>query len=186
MRFDPTNGTTRLWKVLASPLERLDDAPLWGRVLAALGFVWQLLRSDRFAGAAALVVLCGVVDYFVGVRAATSQGRYDPRVAHAGAMGKMSGILLLLLVRAVEGWLLAQSFLDTKGGIATALAVSLIAVDLQSIAHHRETFGARPIPVISNILGWLQALAASRVPDERRVGPPDRREASDPVPEDPR
>jgi hypothetical protein len=71
----------------------------------------------------------------------------------------------VLLVRLVEGWLYAHAFVDTRGGIATALTVSLIVVDLQSIAHHRESFGATPIPVLSQLLAWLQELfASSRIP----------------------
>jgi hypothetical protein len=157
-------GSIKLSAVLFSPVRRLGETPEMGQAMAVLVGIWQALTSSVFGGALALVLLTSVLDYIVGVKAAKVMGRYQPGIAHAGAMGKITGVLLLLIVRLFEGWVSATGFLETRGGIATALAVSLIAVDFQSIAHHRETFGARPIPFLSSLVAWMQNAAAGKLP----------------------
>jgi hypothetical protein len=161
-RMSDKNG--RLSAVLLSPFDRLDMNPIWGKAMALLAALYQYIRTDAFSGALLLVVFIGIVDYWLGVKAAKSTKTYDAVIAHRGAMGKISGVLLLFLVRVLEGFVQAQGWGDTKGAAATAIAISLFAVDLQSIAHHREEFGAQPIPVLGAILSWIQRLASSRVP----------------------
>lgn len=155
----------RLSAVLLSPFDRLESGPLWGRTFAVFGAIYQFIRTDAFSGALLLVIAIAVVDYWLGVKAAKSTNTYDPVIAHRGVMGKISGILLLFLVRLVEGYIQVQGLGNTRGAAATAIAISLFAVDLQSIAHHREAFGAAPIPVLSSLLAWLQRIASSRIPD---------------------
>jgi hypothetical protein len=127
-----------------------------------------------------LVVAVGMVDYWLGVKASKATKSFDPVIAHKGAMGKISGVLLLFLVRILEGFIQAQGWGNTKGAAATAIAISLFAVDLQSIAHHREEFGAQPIPVLGAVLDWIQRFASSKVP-ELPADTPTRR-ADDPKP----
>jgi hypothetical protein len=124
-----------------------------------------------------MVVAVGMIDYWLGVKAAksTKPSSFDPVVAHRGAMGKVSGVLLLFLVRILEGFVQTQGWGNTKGAAATAIAISLFAVDLQSIAHHREEFGAQPIPVLGAVLGWIQRLASGRVPEVPAADTPARR-----------
>jgi hypothetical protein len=160
-------GTIKLSTVLLSPLRRLTETPEAGQALAVLVGIWQALTSSVFGSALALTILTGAVDYAAGVKAAKVAGNYQPGIAHAGAMGKITGIALLLIVRLFEGWVSATGFLETRGGIATALAVSLMAVDFQSIAHHRESFGARPIPFLSQLVDWLQRATAAKLPPVR-------------------
>lgn len=160
-----TSSETRLTlSALMTPLQRVEDAPTWGKLLGVLLAVWQYVTHDLFGGALLLVFVTGAVDYVLGIKAAKHAGTYDPKIAHAGFIGKLSGMLLIFILHFFEHWARLHSFIDTRGALAIALAISLFAVDLQSIAHHRESFGARPIPVLSNILGWLQALASKRVP----------------------
>lgn len=183
MKYDLARPDARLSAVLLSPLERMEwtTLPTWGKILAGIGALAQLLIADAFVGALLLVIVIGMADYIVGVKAARMANDYDPQAAHRGAMGKMSGILILLLIRAVEGWVSFQGLGNTKGAAATAVAISLFAVDLQSIAHHRESFGAKPIPVLGRLLEWIQDFANSRLPDP--AGTP-RRRASDVQPLD--
>jgi hypothetical protein len=171
----------RFSTVLLSPFDRLETNPLWGKGLAGVGALIQYLRTDAFSGALLLVVAVGIVDYWLGVKAAKSTKTFDPVVAHRGAMGKISGVLLLFLVRILEGFIQAQGWGNTKGAAATAIAISLFAVDLQSIAHHREEFGAQPIPVLGAVLAWIQRFATGKVPIDLPPGTPTRR-ADDPKP----
>ena len=161
MKFSPAD---RLLAILTSPVRRLDEIPVWGGITATAAAMWQLAVDDLFASSLVIVLVAGVADYCVGVKAARHANRYDARAAHAGAMGKMSGLILLFLLRLLEWWASSHELVTTNGAIATAVAVSLICVDLQSIATHRESFGARPIPVLSQVLNWLQQLALSRIP----------------------
>lgn len=161
MNYRLSGRDARFSSILLSPFDRLDMNPVWGKAMALLAGLYQYLRTDAFSGALLMVVAVGMVDYWLGVRAAKSTKTFDPVIAHRGAMGKISGVLLLFLVRILEGFIQAQGWGNTKGAAATAIAISLFAVDLQSIAHHREEFGAAPIPVLSPALSWLQRVAAS-------------------------
>lgn len=164
MRYTLSAKDAPFSAVFLSPFERLELNPSWGKVLAALAAVYQYLRTDAFSGALLLVVAVGIVDYWLGVKAAKSAKTFDPVIAHRGAMGKISGVLLLFLIRILEGFIQVQGWGNTKGAAATAIAISLFVVDLQSIAHHREEFGAQPIPLVSPFLAWVQRFLAQMLP----------------------
>lgn len=152
-----------LKKLLLQPLERIaSDTPTWGWWAAWLGAGWQWLRADAFSSLLGIICLIGASDYYYGTKAARLANRFDPRLAQRGVHGKMSGIVLLLGVRLFEGWAASWALVDSKGAVATALGIALLSVDLQSIAHHRESFGATPIPVLSSVLAWMRALGSVR------------------------
>ncbi len=158
------NGSALIGVVL-SPLERLGEVPVWGRIIALLLALCQFVATDAFGSAIAIVLLASVVDYCVGAYAAKARGEWKPELARSGAMGKVSGLGLLVLIRILEWFASAQGLIESNGALATLVAVSLIAVDLQSIAHHRESFGARPIPFLSALFKWIEQLLSSRLPD---------------------
>lgn len=166
----PDTDVWSIKKLLVQPLDRLaTDTPTWGWALAWLGGFWQWLRGDAFSSLLALIVLIAAADYYWGVKAARLSDRFNPLLAQRGWHGKMSGVVLLLGVRLFEGWGATAGFVDSKGGIATALGVALLSVDLQSIAHHRESFGAAPIPILSAILAWMRSVVAVKLPPPRRT-----------------
>jgi hypothetical protein len=181
VRYDLNSRDARLSAVFLSPFDHLEMTPSWGKVVAAITAIYQFIRTDAFSGALLLVVLIGMIDYWLGVRAAKASKTYNTVIAHNGAMGKICGVILLFLVRLLEGYIHAQGLGDTHGAAATAIAVSLFAVDLQSIAHHREEFGASRIPVLSAALAWLEKFADSKIPEPPDPAPP-RRRAQDPKP----
>ncbi len=156
-----------LSKLLLAPIDRLDATPGWGWALAWLGGVWQWITGDAFTSLLALIVLIAAADYYYGTKAARFAGQFSPHLAQRGWHGKMSGLVLLLGIRLFEGWAASAHLVDSNGGIATALGIALLTVDLQSIAHHRETFGATPIPVLSNIFAWMRSLVAVKLPPDR-------------------
>lgn len=181
MQFKLSHRDARLSAVFLSPFDRLDLAPGWGKAAGVLLGAYQYVRTDAFSGALLLVVFIGMIDYWLGVKAAKSTNSYDPIVAHRGVMGKICGILLLFLVRLIESYIQAQGLGDTHGAAATAIAFSLFAVDLQSIAHHREEFGAQPIPFLGAVLAWLDRFASSKIPPPPAQDVPARR-AEEPTP----
>jgi phage-related holin len=161
--FDLRAGEQFL-QAIAAPVDRLLDMPAWAQLLALLGGVAQFVEHDTFGGALAMVLFSGIVDYWCGVKAARFLGVYDPKMAHAGAMGKITGILLLLIMRLMEHLVFTEGLINTHGALATSIGVSLILVDLQSISHHRETFGATPIPVVSKGLGVVRDILEAKFP----------------------
>jgi hypothetical protein len=180
VNYKLSRSDARLSAVLLSPFDRLEAGATWAKASAAIGAAAQYAYHDAFLGALVFVIVSGVADYIVGVRAARLTGVYDVQLAHRGALGKISGLLLLLLVRSFEHYLYLQGLTpNTRGIMATAIAISLFAVDLQSIAHHREEMGAQPIPVLGRVLGWFQAFAGSKIPPDPAA--PARR-AEDPKP----
>jgi hypothetical protein len=167
MNYKLTGSDARFSAVLLSPFDRLEAGATWAKASAAIGALAQYAYHDAFIGALAFVIVSGIADYIVGVKAARLAGAYDVQTAHRGALGKISGLLLLLLVRTFEHYLFLQGLTpNTRGVMATAIAISLFAVDLQSIAHHREELGAQPIPVLGRFLEWLQSLAGSKIPPD--------------------
>lgn len=157
-----------LKRLLLQPLERVaSDTPTWGWMLAWTGGIWQWIKGDAFSTLLVLIVLIAGYDYYCGVKSARLAKMFDPVLASRGWHGKMSGLVLLLGIRVFEGWAAASHLVDSKGGIATALGIALLTVDLQSIAHHREGFGAAPIPILSNILEWMRGIVAVKAPPSR-------------------
>ena len=161
--FDLRAGEQFLQSLLA-PVDRLVDAPPWAKAMALLAALIQYVQTDAFGGTLAVVLITGILDYYFGVRASKYLGIYDPRIAHAGAMGKITGVMLLFVTRLMEHLVYTQGILNTKGAVATAIGMSLILVDIQSIAHHRETFGAQPIPVLAQCLDLLHRVVRAKLP----------------------
>lgn len=153
----------RFFDALTAPIDRLSLLPPWVKLTAILAALVQYIEHDAFGFALFILIASGVFDYYYGVKAARYLGKYDPMLAHAGAMGKLGGVLLLFLVRLIEHYIHVQGLLDTHGAAATAVAVSLIAMDIQSVAHHRESFGARPIPILSALLSRFQSVVSAKV-----------------------
>lgn len=168
MKYSIRRHDAPLSAILLSPLERIEHAPVAVRVFGVAGAAWQYLTTSAFTVALFLVFITAVFDYVLGVKASRWAGTYTPQAAHRGALGKMAGLGIAMLIRVLEHFILVQGLGDTKGMLATAVALSLFATDIQSIAHHRESFGAKPIPVLSSVLEWIQRFASSRIP-----GPPD-------------
>lgn len=165
MNYRLSRRDARLSAVLFSPWERIESSPAWAKAFGLSAGVLQYVRNDAFLSALCMVFVIGIVDYILGVKAARMTKSYDPVIAHRGAMGKLSGLILICLIRMVEHFLFIQGLVPaTHGMVATAAAISLFAIDLQSIAHHREEFGAQPIPVFGTVFAWLQRLATSKLP----------------------
>jgi len=173
----------RLPAFFYSPVDRILESPVWAKSLAGAGAVYQYVRADAFLSALFLVAVVGVVDYILGIKAARSKGiPWSRELATRGAYGKISGWILLGLVRAVEHWLYLQQLIpqNSRGMFAIAIGISLILVDLQSIANHRESFGAKPIPGLSWVFAQIRRIvfAFSKLPPDPADAP--NRRADDP------
>lgn len=179
-RCVPPPQEMRGWRWLArlavSPVVRLEDVPGRGWLLASLSAVVQYIRADAFLWLLLIVLVVAAIDYLVGSRVAKTQGVYSPERAHAGALGKITGVLLVLIVRGVEDWVTnhapgwLEGIPDSHGALAMIVAMGLLLVDLQSIAKHREALGAAPIPVLGRLLEWAHAALKSKIPKPPKGG----------------
>ena len=152
---------------LFAPFDRILDAPHapgWSWLAALLGAGVSYLMTDVFTSALGLIICSSGLDYVVGVRAAKARKAYDPEIAHAGFLSKVSGVALMMLVRMLEDWMMRQDLVNTGGWIAAALTLSLFAVDLESIQAKREELGSRPIPGLSTLTAFLNAQIARVLP----------------------
>ena len=164
MHYQSARRDASLSAAFLSPFDRLELAPTWGKVVGAIAAIIQYVRSDAFSGALLLLVFIGLIDYWIGVGAAKADGTYNSTIAHRGVMGKICGIVLVFLVRLIEGYIRIQGLGDTHGVAATAIALQLFVVDLQSIAHHREQFGAQPLSFLIPVFAWLDRFGSSKIP----------------------
>jgi hypothetical protein len=136
---DTYSGLALIGKSLMSPLKRLeDDVRAGGWLAAPVVALWQLATRDAFTVILTISLLASAWDYFAGVRLAKHRNRYNSTLASAGMWGKISGVALLLLVRALELWVNWFGELHTNGYIATGLTFALTVAELRSIAHNRE------------------------------------------------
>jgi fluoride ion exporter CrcB/FEX len=156
----------RLSASLLQPTRKLLELPGLAKATAAASFVWQYVSTDMFGGALAISMLASLLEYLFWVSASKKAGEFTMATARANVVSKLAGISLALLIRVIEAWAEVHKIISTHGGLGTAVAVSLIAIELQSLAHHRETFGGKPLGVVNLISGWLAKWAESRVPKE--------------------
>lgn len=156
-------------RVALSPVMRLDDVPPWGWLTAALAAGVQRVTTDAFLSLLALLFVAISVDYVIGWLVAKHKGRYEIAIARAGALGKVIGIILLLLVRGLEHWISTHapeslSIPNSHGMFAAAFTMLFLTVELQSIEQHRQELGLRPIPALSALFAWMERFARAKVP----------------------
>lgn len=169
----------RLSAVLLAPVNRLleHELPAWGKIVVAIGASFQFVMSDAFYGAVVLLFVAYMLDHAVGVaRARLISDNYDALRARRGAMTKALELVILGILRLLEHYLIQQGLTDTKGALATAVALGFFVVNLQSIVHHREALGAKPVPVLGALIDWLTRLTTARIPSLPAGDVPKRRE----------
>ena len=162
MKHSTVTARSFFLTVFWSPIERLESA----KAIALVAGFFQYLTTDAFAGAFCLVFVAGVADYVIGVRTAKLLKTYSPVLAQTGWLGKMCGFCFIWLIRGLEFYIRGQGGPDFHGAFATGAALSLFAVDLSSIAHHREELGASKIPFWDDLIGWVNRFAKSKLPPD--------------------
>jgi phage-related holin len=158
--------------VFAAPFRRILDVPESGAAMALVVALWQWATGTPFNLALSLVMVTAWIDYLAGSITAHALGEFKSGVAYSGFLSKLFGIVLVLLVRALELFVALTGVFDSNGALATAAAVSLVAVDIVSIAKHRARLGGEPIPFITAFTDWIQSSVIARLPGRKRDGAP--------------
>lgn len=153
------NRTGRSLYTLAilSPFIRLQKmgAPEWviSAAVGVLGLLWQQMTVRILV----VLMVSSAIDYWLGRGRAKRRGEFSPTLAHAGAIGKVAGIALVMLLLMLEHAI--ASVVHTGGLLSLAVAMGLLIVDLESIHDHRVKSGARPIPLFSQVISYLKTVA---------------------------
>jgi hypothetical protein len=179
-----------------TPLDRLPPpsplAALFWRITEIPGAAWAagavtavcgVIVRDPFWGITALLLASSALDYYWGRRVATHFSRidpahprrFDPLRAHAGWQSKALSLCLLLLIRGVEAWAMRHAMgavVESSGLLSVMLGVGLVVADIESIDHHRTALGARPIPVLAQILAVLRRIESRVFPIPDAPAPP--------------
>ncbi len=165
MKYIDCKNPRYLFSVVVAPIERLNDVPLWGRVGALVLAAFQFLAADLLLSLLPIFVLAAGFDFYYGVKASKWKDiPYNADRASSGVHVKASGLVIVGLLSLIERWLSSHSLGNTRGALSVALAMVLISLDIVSIEKHRQQLGAGPIPLLSAMLEWIQALLTKRIP----------------------
>lgn len=149
---------------VAAPVVRMWDLGADGKFVAFVIGGLTALSGDLTVLLAFVLVGSSGVDWWVGRAAAHRRGAFDPAISGWGLHSKIAGVALVGLLRLVELTLFRSGVPDPHGVLAAVTAAALIYQDLDSIDHHRQTLGGRPIPVLTAVLGFGRRLAESLLP----------------------
>ncbi|HEX5520194.1 MAG TPA: hypothetical protein VFX29_00810, partial [Longimicrobiaceae bacterium] len=109
---------------LFAPLGRLAELPVWGQVAAAVAAGAGAARHDLFTLLLLIAVGATWYDYHLGRWVALNVlEQYDELRARVGQVSKISGFVLVLIVRLLEAALGQGAAASTGGMIAVALLV---------------------------------------------------------------
>lgn len=153
---------------LFAPIGRLEDAPVWTWITATIAAAVQLVQELPLLGLLILLTFVSFLDFLLGSEVARRNKTYDPALARAGVVGKASGVLLVLIVWAVEELLAAAGLIDTRAMLATALTILLLAVEIESFDAHREALTGKPTPLIRPLIDFLRGVAEGAFPRAAR------------------
>jgi hypothetical protein len=155
---------------LVAPFGRLEEAPVWSWITGTATAAVQLLTDVPLLGLLLILMFVSLLDFLLGSEIARRNGTYDPNLARGGMIGKATGVLLVLIVWSVEALIDAAGLIDTHAALATALAVVLLAVEIESFDQHRETLTGRPTPLIRPIIDFLRGFAEGAIPRAGSAG----------------
>lgn len=157
--------------MLLSPVERLAQAPWYAKLVGVLAAVVEFVAGDPFTQ---LMLLYGGIclfDLLLGSEVAHKEDRWNGHAFRAGAVGKVAGLMLVMVIRALEAVIANAQLVDTHCAISFGLAIILIVVELESFDRHKEALTGRPTPFIRPALSMLRSLGQGTLP---KVTPEDR------------
>lgn len=146
--------------VIFAPIDRILEAPIYSKLAGLLTAAFSVITGDIVFLVLIGLAFCNAWDFIMGREAAKRRGEpVNSDTARAGALTKFSGIVLVLIVRLLEAWgtrFDISVLSSTNGAIAAGFCVTLILFDLESIEGHRVELGARPIPMLSQLMSVMR------------------------------
>jgi uncharacterized protein YqgC (DUF456 family) len=132
--------------------------------IAALILAGSTVLRDGFFWLWLILAVANAADWVAGRWAARHRGTFDSTRSRAGVYGKAIGLIVVAILRSVEGamTLFTPAFGDgTDGLVAATVTLLLIYEDLESLDNHRQTLGASPIPILTTVMEKMRSLTGS-------------------------
>jgi hypothetical protein len=169
----------RLLLYSAALWQRLEGAPWYSKAAGLVAAAATAVLGVFVTGALLLAAGASLIDWYYG-RAAAMKADDDRRlllgrelalhertfsreVSMRGWQVKAGALLVVLLVRGLEYWLSGapEPFgINTGGAAAAAIAVGIVADELDSIDENLRALGGRGIPLLSPVIAWLRNTAS--------------------------
>lgn len=148
--------------IFAAPFLRIWESPLYAKLLAGVYGLAGLIRSDILFWVLLSLFVATLWDTLLGRAAAVSRSeKIDPDIARAGYLTKVTGFVLIGLVRMTEQWGMEHQIPGlelTHGALAAGVTVALLLMEVESIEANRVELGARPIPAISAFIRSMRVV----------------------------
>lgn len=171
-----TTSNRPIAQALIAPFERLFEAPLYAKLLATVSGALSILQSDILTLILIALMGASIWDTIVGRAAAKKRGEMvDAQTARAGFLTKVTGLVLVLLIRFFEYWGEANEIPGLgalNGSLAAGVSVALFVMELESIEGHRVSLGARPIPGFSALIRVMRAIEGRLLVVTNPTAPP--------------
>lgn len=134
-------------------------------------------EPDLFGAFLVILIVATAFDWVFGRRAAIYRGDYSRARSKAGLHSKGGTLVILILLRVLEGLLPRVGLPEYSGnGIAASvIALALIVDELESIEDHVVALGGKRLPIFGLVFAKIRAFTgASRrtKPDDTRAVPP--------------
>jgi hypothetical protein len=166
-------------------LLRLQEAPWWGKILAPFVAILGAVFEEFFVALGIVLVMAQSLDLYLGSRAAARRGvvpedlvadhrrkiPFSWKVFWWGAESKAATIGFVITWRAAEYVLSLATPIHTAGWLSTAIVITVLAGELESIEHHRRALGSRAIPLVSLLVAWMRKVSMKLLPEELRHDP---------------
>lgn len=156
-------GASLLWNRMS------EIPPRYWALGGILGWV-EVVTADRFFYLWSVLAVANLVDWIAGRWAVrhTEPEKFSRKVSRVGIYSKALGLIALALLRTMEAVLPDILQTPSTGGyIAAVVGLALFVDELDSIDHHRQRLGTRPIPMLSWAIGQLRDLTGA----QRRQSP---------------
>lgn len=121
------------------------------------------VNPQVFAPLLLVLIVAMVIDWIMGRRSALYRGVYDRARSRAGLHSKAGTLMILLLLRVLEGLLPRIQLPEWTGyGIGASVVVLALVVDeLESIEDHIVSLGGQRIPIFGVIFAKLRAVTGA-------------------------
>lgn len=158
---------------LTAPFVRLWDLGADGKLVALIAGLIAAAASNVFVLLMGVLLVSSVADWWLGRAVAVRRGDFDPAISGWGLKSKIAGIILVATLRLLEAVLTQAGVPDPHGILAVVAAAGLIHQDLDSIDHHRQALGGRPIPLLTGALTLGRRMAEALLPVDRETASED-------------